>query len=82
MCVKITSAYEIIYIESLRIVDLRLQSCLKVQPERRKKEVRRKLNRELTTIGYSPLFLTFSGRLCIEAGDSLVKRLKVSVLYN
>jgi len=63
-----------LYIEkSLITVDLRLQLCLKDQPERRKKELRRKLNKELTKVGGSPFFLTFSRRLCIEAGDSLVK---------
>jgi hypothetical protein len=71
-----------LYIEkSLITVDLRSQSCLKVRPERRRKRVKRKLNRELTTIGYSPFFSTFSGRLYIEAGDILVKPLMVSVLY-
>jgi hypothetical protein len=70
------SAYEIIYREIAITVDLRSQSCLKVRPERRKKEVKRKLNRELTTIVYSPFFLTFSGRLCIRADDILVKPLK------
>jgi energy-converting hydrogenase Eha subunit E len=71
------------YIErSLITVDPRLQSCLKVQPERRKKEVKRKLNRELTTIGYSPFFLTFSGCFYIKAHDILVKPLMVSVLHS
>ena len=36
------------------------QSCLKVQPERRKKEVKRKPNRELTTVRLLSFFLTFS----------------------
>ena len=72
-----------LYIEkSLISVDLRSQSCLKVRPERRKKEVKRKLNRELTTIGYSPFFLTFSGRFYIKADDILVKPLMVSVLHS
>jgi hypothetical protein len=31
--------------KSLITVDLRSQSCLKVRPERRKKELKRKLNR-------------------------------------
>jgi energy-converting hydrogenase Eha subunit E len=71
------------YIEkSLIAVDLRSQSCPKVRPERRKKEVKRKLNRELTTIDYSPFFLTFSGRLYIRAGDIFVKPLMVSVLHS
>jgi energy-converting hydrogenase Eha subunit E len=71
------------YIEKSPItVDLRSQSCLKVRPERRKKEVKRKLNRELTAIGYSPFFLTFSGRFYIKAHDILVKPLMVSVLHS
>ena len=72
-----------LYIEkSLITVDLRSQSCLKVRPERRKKEVKRKLNRELTTIGYSPFFLTFLGRFDIKADNILVKPLMVSVLHS
>jgi energy-converting hydrogenase Eha subunit E len=72
-----------LYIEkSLITVDLRSQSCLKVRPKRRRKEVKRKLNRDLTTIGYSPFFLTFSGRLYIKADDVLVKPLMVSVLHS
>ncbi len=71
-----------LYIEkSLITVDLRSQSCLKVRPERRKKEVKRKPNRELTTIGYSPFFLTFSGRLYIKTDDILVKPLMVAVFH-
>jgi hypothetical protein len=31
---------------------------------------------------FIPFFLKFSGCLCIGAGDSLVKPLKVSVLYS
>jgi energy-converting hydrogenase Eha subunit E len=70
-----------LYIEkSLITVGLRSQSCLKVRPERRKKEVKRKPNRELTTIGYSPFFLTFSGRLYVKTDDILVKPLMVAVL--
>gem|GEM_PF-1833135 len=76
------NAYEIIYRESLITVDLRSQSCLKVRPERRKKEVKRKPNRELTTIGYSPFFLTFSGRLYVKADDILVKPLKVALFHS
>ena len=76
------NAYEIIYREITITVDLRSQSCLKVRPERRKKEAKRKLNRELTTIGYSPFFLTFSGRLYINADGVLVKPLTVSVLHS
>jgi energy-converting hydrogenase Eha subunit E len=68
--------------ESLIAVGLRSQSCLKVRPERRKKEVKRKLNRELTAIGYSPFFLTFSGRFYIKAKNILVKPLMVSVLHS
>jgi hypothetical protein len=71
-----------LYIEkSLITVDLRSQSCLKVRPERRKKEVKRKPNRELTTIGYSPFFLTSSGRLYIKTDDILVKPLMVAVFH-
>jgi hypothetical protein len=58
-----------LYIEkSLIAVDLRSQTCLKVRPERRKKEVKRKLNRELTTIGYSPFFLFQSRSSCDNLG--------------
>jgi energy-converting hydrogenase Eha subunit E len=50
--------------------------------KKKKKEVKRKLNRELTTIGYSPFFLKFSGRFYIKADDILVKPLMVSVLHS
>jgi len=72
-----------LYIDrSLITVDLRSQSCPKVRPERRRKEVKRKLNRELTAIGHSPFFLTFSGRLYIKRDDILVKLLMASVLHS
>jgi energy-converting hydrogenase Eha subunit E len=71
-----------LYIEIAEYCRFEVLTCLKARPERRKKEVRRKLNRELTAIGYSPFFLTFSGRLYIKADDILVKHLKVSVLYS
>jgi energy-converting hydrogenase Eha subunit E len=71
------------YIEkSLITVDLRSQSCLKIRPERRKKEVKRKLNRELAAISYSPFFLTFSGCLYVKADDILVKPLMVFLFHN
>jgi hypothetical protein len=72
-----------LYMEkSLITLDLRSQSCLKVRPERRKKEVKRKLDRELTAMGYSPFFLTFSGRPYIKADDILVRPLIVFVLHS
>jgi hypothetical protein len=76
------SAYEIIYRETADTVDLRSQSCLKVRPERRRKEAKRKLNRELTAIGHSPFFLTFSGRLYIKTDDILVKPLMVAAFHS
>jgi hypothetical protein len=74
-CGGILSAYEIINRESLITVDLRSQSCLKVRPERRRKEAKRKLNRELTTLGYSPFFLTFSRGNTIPLSITLCGRL-------
>jgi len=72
-----------LYMEkSLITLDLRSQSCLKIRPERRKKEVKIKLNREPTAMGYSPFFLTFSGRPYIKADNILVKPLMVSVLHS
>ena len=76
------NAYEIINREIADNCRFEVASCLKVRPERRRKEAKRKLNRDLTTIGYSPFFLTFSGHLYIEAADILVKPLMVSVLHS
>jgi hypothetical protein len=76
------NAYETISREIADNCRFEVVSCPKVRPERRKKEVKRKLSRNLTTIGYSPFFLTFSGRLYIEAADILVKPLMVSVLHS
>jgi energy-converting hydrogenase Eha subunit E len=76
------NVYEIIYREIADNCRFEVASCPKVRPERRKKEVKRKPNRELTTIGYSPFFLTFSGRLYIKADDILVKPLMASVLHS
>jgi hypothetical protein len=61
-----TGAYEIIYIETAEYCRFEVATCPKVQPERRRREARRKLNRKLTTTGYSPFFLTFSGVFTLE----------------
>ena len=76
------NAYEIINREIADNCRFEVASCPKVRPERRKKEVKRKLNRELTAIGYSPFFLTFSGRPYIKTDDILVKPLTVAVFHS